>query len=160
MVWLALLFVVVPIAELAVIVQVAGAIGIFETIALLIAISAVGAWLVKREGLGIMRRIQSQLDEFRLPHREVVDGFLILLAGALLLTPGFLTDCLAVLLLLPPTRAAFRGVALAALRRRSSVYVAGGRSGTRRSGVHDVSATDVAGRPTRPPQDQIELDRP
>jgi UPF0716 protein FxsA len=161
MVWLALLFLVVPIAELVVIVQVAGAIGIPETIALLIVISAIGAWLVKREGLGVIRRLQSQLDEFRLPHRELVDGFLILFAGALMLTPGFLTDCLAVLLLLPPTRAVCRGVVLSALRRRSSVFVvAGGRTGPGSSGVHDVSATDVTDRQPRPPQAQTELDRP
>ena len=114
------LFVVLPIAELYVIVQVAGGIGILNTIGLLILVSAVGAWLCKREGLGVLRRVRTSLDRYELPQREIVDGGLILLAGALLLTPGFLTDCLAVLLLLPPTRAAVRTVVLRALGSRAA----------------------------------------
>jgi UPF0716 protein FxsA len=105
---LALLFLVVPIAELYVIVKVAGAFGVLQTLLLLVAVSAVGAWLVKREGLGLIRRVQQSLARGELPHREVVDGFLILLAGALMLTPGFLSDVLGLLLLFPPTRAVAR----------------------------------------------------
>lgn len=117
---LALLFLVVPIAELYVLVQVAQGIGILNTIGVLVLVSVVGAWLCKREGMGVLRRIVASLDRFELPHRELVDGALVLLAGALLITPGFLSDCLGVLLLLPPSRAVARGVVLRSLARRSS----------------------------------------
>lgn len=156
---LALLFLVVPIAELAVIVTVASQIGVLETIAALILISVVGAWLVKREGLAVFRRVQAQLREGRLPHKELIDGFLVMFAGALLLTPGFLTDLLAVLLLLPPTRAVVRGVVLESFRKRTAVFrvvsrVPGdARSSVRRSdgkGVYDVSGTESP-RPPRGP---------
>jgi UPF0716 protein FxsA len=112
MFWLALLFFVVPIAELAVILQVADWAGIPLTIIGLIVISLVGGWLLKREGVGVWRRLQNQLQRGQLPRTEVVDGFLVMVAGALLLTPGFLTDILAALLLLPPTRALIRPVVL------------------------------------------------
>jgi UPF0716 protein FxsA len=105
---LTLLFIVVPIAELYVILQVGQAIGVLDTIVLLILVSVVGAWLAKREGLGVLRRIQRSLDAGRVPGTELIDGFLILLAGALMLTPGFLTDILAILLLLPPVRVVVR----------------------------------------------------
>ncbi|MGH8975608.1 MAG: FxsA family protein [Acidimicrobiia bacterium] len=105
---LAVVFLVVPIAELAVIITVGSQIGVLNTIALLIAISVMGAWLAKREGLGVLRRIQAQLDAGRMPGTELVDGFLVLFAAALLLTPGFLTDCLAIALLFPPVRAVVR----------------------------------------------------
>lgn len=125
---LVVLFVVLPLAELAVIIQVAQGIGIGETILLLIAISAFGGWLVKREGLNALRRVQTRLQQHELPARDVVDGGLILLAGALLLAPGFLTDVLAVLLLLPPTRALFRGVLVGVLAKRARIATVGGRA--------------------------------
>lgn len=121
LVLLALAFLVLPIVELYVIVQVAQSAGILETIVLLVLVGAVGAWLCKREGLGVLRRIRAALDRYELPHRELADGGLILFAGALLLTPGFVTDCLALLLLLPPTRAVVRGALLRALARRRAV---------------------------------------
>jgi UPF0716 protein FxsA len=111
---LVVLFIVVPIAELYVIVQVGQAIGFPETIVVLLLVSILGAWLAKREGLGVIRRVREQLDAGRVPAAAVVDGFLVLLAGALLLTPGFLTDVVAIFLLVPPTRAGVRGI----LRRR------------------------------------------
>jgi UPF0716 protein FxsA len=105
---LVVLFIVVPLAELYVILQVGQAIGVFDTIGLLILISVVGAWLAKREGVGVIRRIQRSVEAGRVPGTELIDGFLILLAGALMLTPGFLTDILAILLLLPPVRVVVR----------------------------------------------------
>ena len=101
-------FIAVPLAELYVLIQVGEAIGVLDTIALLFLISIVGAWLAKREGLGVLRRMQAALNAGRVPGAELVDGFLILLAAALMLTPGFLTDVVAILLLLPPVRAAVR----------------------------------------------------
>ena len=115
---LALLFVVVPFAELFVILQVSHHLGLVPTLALLLAVSFVGAWLVKREGFGVLRRAKARMDMGQVPGRELIDGVLILFAGALLLTPGFLTDLVGILLLLPPVRAGVRAVALRLLAGR------------------------------------------
>ena len=114
-----LVFLIIPIIELFVIIQVGQVIGAWNTIALLLAVSLVGAWLVKREGLGVLRRFRARLDEGAIPGRELADGVLILLAGALLLTPGFVTDVFGVLLLLPPVRSAVRGVVFARFATRT-----------------------------------------
>lgn len=120
---LTLLFVAVPFAELFVILQVGQSVGALNTIGLLVLVSVVGAWLVKREGFGVLRRAQAQLDAGRVPATELIDGVLIMFAGALLLTPGFLTDCVAILLLLPPVRVALRAYA----RRRLAHRIVVGR---------------------------------
>jgi UPF0716 protein FxsA len=108
---LVLVFLVVPLVELYVIIQVGSAIGALNTIALLVVMAVAGGWLVKREGLGVLRRIQRQLQAGRLPASDLVDAVLILLAGALMLTPGFVSDVLGLSLLLPPVRVIVRGVA-------------------------------------------------
>src|SRR5918911_139124 len=107
---LVLLFIVVPIAELFVIIQVGEAIGVLPTIALLIADSVLGSMLMRSQGRAAWRRFNAALAEGRIPHREVLDGALVIFGGALLLTPGFLSDILGLVLLLPPTRALVRGV--------------------------------------------------
>ena len=107
---LAVLFLVVPLVELYVIIQVGQAIGVLNTIGILVLDSLIGGWLMKREGLGVMRRIQDQLQQGRVPGKEIVDGFLILFGGALMLTPGFVSDILGIALLLPPVRAVVRAV--------------------------------------------------
>jgi UPF0716 protein FxsA len=120
---LALLFLVIPIAELYVIIQVAHAIGVFDTLGLLVLDSLLGGWLMKREGMGVLRRLQSKLATGEVPSTELVDGFLILFGGALMLAPGFLTDILGMALLLPPVRALARRVL--ARRFRSAVIARG-----------------------------------
>jgi UPF0716 protein FxsA len=115
---LVVLFVFVPIVELAVIIQVGQAIGVVQTLLLMVVVSVAGAWLVKREGIGVWRRAQRQLDAGVMPGRELVDGVLIMVAGALLLLPGFVSDCLGILLLLPPVRALVRGLVIRRLRTR------------------------------------------
>jgi UPF0716 protein FxsA len=105
---LAVLFLAVPLAELYVLIQVGQVIGVLETLGLLVLISVIGAWLAKREGVGVLRRMQAAVNAGRVPGTELVDGFLILLAAAFMLTPGFLTDIVAILLLLPPIRAGVR----------------------------------------------------
>jgi UPF0716 protein FxsA len=115
---LLLLFLIVPIVELYVIIQVGQAIGTLPTIALLIAVSVAGAWLVRWEGLGVWRRAQQKLQQGEMPTTALIDGVLILLAGALMLTPGFLTDLIGVLLLLPPSRAVLRGALVRRYRHR------------------------------------------
>lgn len=113
-----LVFLVVPIVELAVIIQVGQSIGVLNTIGLLLLVSVVGSWLVKREGLGVWRRFRSQMESGHVPGKELADGMMIMLAGALLISPGFVTDCLGILLLLPPVRAAIRGSLLRKLTLR------------------------------------------
>src|ERR1700749_3627873 len=104
---LVLLFIVVPIAELFVIIQVGEWIRVWPTL-LLDAIR--GSWLLKHEGRAAWRRFNQALAERRMPGKEVADGFLVVLGGALLIAPGFLTDILGVLMLIPVTRAVFRRV--------------------------------------------------
>jgi UPF0716 protein FxsA len=115
---LVLLFIVVPIAELYVIIQVGHVLGVVNTLALLVLISFAGAWLMKREGLGVLRRAQRQIDVGIVPGRELMDGALIVLGGALLVAPGFITDALGLLLLLPPVRAGVRTFARRRIERR------------------------------------------
>ena len=105
---LIVLFIVVPIAELAVIIQVGSLIGVWWTIALLIADSVLGAMLMRSQGRAAWRRFNDAVRAARVPAREVADGVLVIFGGALLLTPGFLSDILGALFLLPPTRALIR----------------------------------------------------
>jgi UPF0716 protein FxsA len=116
--WLLILFVVVPVVELWVMVQVAGVIGALPTVLAVVATSLAGLWLMKVEGLGVLRRMQRQLDAGELPADEVVDGVLILAGGLLMFLPGFVSGLLGLALLLPPVRALVRPVVLARARRR------------------------------------------
>jgi UPF0716 protein FxsA len=118
---LVLLFIVVPIAEIYVIIKVGEAIGALWTVVLLIADSVIGARLVAWQGRAAWRRFSEAVAEGRVPHKEVVDGVMIVFGGALLLTPGFITDVLGILLILPPTRAILRGAVLRSIRRRGAV---------------------------------------
>lgn len=157
---LVLLFVVVPLAELYVIIQVAQVIGGWETIALLVLESVIGAWLLKRQGLTALARVSAALAEGRVPTRELVDGFLLMVAGALMLAPGFLGDVVAYLLLLPPTRAVARAGLVRRFRegRYGTLFTVGGGPslggrfvGSFRAGdVFDASARDRTDPPGRP----------
>ena len=110
--WLFLLLIVAPLAELWVIIQVADVIGGWETIALLIVESAIGAWLLKTQGFVTLARMQQALEEGRVPSKELVDGFLLLVAGALMLAPGFIGDLLGFALIIPITRMPFRALVM------------------------------------------------
>jgi UPF0716 protein FxsA len=123
---LAVIFLAVPIIELALIIKIGATIGVLNTIGLLVLSSVVGAWLMKREGLGVMRRMQASVAEGRVPGSELVDGFLILLGGALMMAPGFLTDILGMALLLPPVRFLVRRL----VRRRLAIRVTRVTGGT------------------------------
>jgi UPF0716 protein FxsA len=111
-------FLAVPIAELYVIVQVASVIGGWQTLAVLIAESLLGTWLVKREGRRTWRAFQAALDRHRPPAREVADGALVIVGGTLLLTPGFLSDIVGFFFLLPLTRPLARRLLLRIASRR------------------------------------------
>src|SRR3954471_10089738 len=128
---LLLLFIVVPIVELFVILQVGEAIGVLPTVALLIADSILGSVLMRSQGRAAWRRFNAALVEGRIPHREVLDGALVIFGGALLLTPGFVTDIFGGVLLLPPTRAVVRAILV---RRPLPRLVIGGVGGGLRGG--------------------------
>ncbi|WP_421118316.1 FxsA family protein [Aquihabitans daechungensis] len=110
MLWLFVLFIVAPLLELYVIIQVASVIGGWETIALLVVESAIGAYLLKRQGYATLGKISQAVNEGRIPSNELIDGLLLLVAGALMLAPGFLGDVLGFLLIIPVTRIPFRAL--------------------------------------------------
>ena len=146
----------VPLLELYVIIQVAGGVGTGQTIGLLILVSVVGAWMVRRSGLGVLNQIRVRLNRGELPASELVDGLLILVAGALMLTPGFITDAVGLLLLFLPTRVLVRTLLMRHFTKRITVsgwsagpggqggfgfgYTSGG--GPRRPGGPDVRDVD------------------
>jgi UPF0716 protein FxsA len=148
---LVLLFIVVPVAELYVIIQVGELIGVWPTLLLLLLDAILGSWLLKHEGRSAWRRFNAALAERRFPGKEVADAFLVILGGTLLLAPGFLTDIVGAFLLIPPTRAVARRL----LRRFTVGRVAvvgfpggamggfGGREGANRSYDYDVDAEEV-----------------
>ncbi len=116
--FLVLIFIVVPIAELYVIIQVGDAIGVGPTLFLLLADALLGSLLLRHQGRAAWIRFNRALAEGRVPHKEVFDGVLIIFGGALLITPGFLTDILGLIFLIPPTRALIRRFSARFVRRR------------------------------------------
>jgi UPF0716 protein FxsA len=116
--FLVVIFIVVPIAELYVIIKVGEAIGLVPTLVLLLADAILGSMLLRYQGRAAWIRFNRALAEGRLPHKEVFDGVLVIMGGALLLTPGFLTDILGLILLIPPTRALVRAMSARFVRRR------------------------------------------
>jgi UPF0716 protein FxsA len=153
--WLLVLaFVVVPIVEIYVIIQVGQVIGAWWTILLLIADSIVGSWLVKREGAKAWLALRMALAEHRLPHRELADGVLILVGGTLMVTPGFVSDVFGILCILPFTRPFGRRILAGLVSRRllgvstngpgAAAPPGAGPSGTRRRpGTDDVVRGEV-----------------
>ncbi|MBE0597550.1 MAG: FxsA family protein [Desulfuromonadales bacterium] len=99
-----ILFAVVPVLEIYLLIQVGSRLGALPTVALLLLISLLGAWLVRQQGFEIMRRVQAEVAQGRPPAAELLDGALVLVGGTLLLTPGFFTDLLGLFFLLPPSR--------------------------------------------------------
>jgi UPF0716 protein FxsA len=144
------LFIVVPIAELFVIIQMGSWIGVLPTIALLIADAVLGAWLLRSQGRGAWRRFNGAVQEGRVPAREVADGGLIMFGGALLLTPGFLTDILGILMILPPTRAIMRAALTRTAMRRMTIAVTGSEPPRRTRGERRGGGP-AAGTPRRAP---------
>ena len=159
--FLVVLFVAVPLLELAIILQVGREIGVLPTIGILLLDSILGSLLLRSQGREVWRRFNAAMAAGRLPHREIVDGVMVIAGGALLLTPGFLTDVLGLLLLFPPTRAALRRIVLRVAGRRLVVAAVGGAAGRAQRGGfgrpgHDVEGTAVEheprARPAAPPR--------
>lgn len=123
---LVLALVVGPLVELYVLIQVGQVIGPLPTIALLVVVSLLGAALLRRAGTRTWRAFRDATARGQVPGKEVADGALVLLAGALLLTPGFVSDAVGLLLLLPPVRALLRRALAAYAGRRLLTGAAGG----------------------------------
>lgn len=150
---LLLLFIVVPIAELYVIIKVGEQIGVLWTIALLIADSFLGTALMRSQGRAAWARFNAAIAEGRVPARETLDGALIIFGGALLLTPGFITDVFGAIFLIPPTRALVRRLLVRSVLGRFNIVVAApgaaarfargrrGRANGAAGGDHDVEGT-------------------
>ena len=98
------LFLIVPLVEIAILIQIGKVIGAGYTILLVIVTAAIGAALLRQQGISTLTRVQRQLDEGRLPAMELLEGIMLLIAGAMLLTPGFFTDVFGFLVLIPDIR--------------------------------------------------------
>jgi UPF0716 protein FxsA len=146
---LVVVFIVVPVVELYVIIQIGQLIGIWPTLALLLADALLGSLLLRHQGRGAWRRFNAAIEERRFPAREVADGLMIAIGGTLLLTPGFVTDVFGLILLLPPTRAIVRRLSRAYFARRFVVVGAGsppfgsGGQPPRRDYDFDATAEEV-----------------
>ena len=103
-----LLFTIIPLIELALLIKIGAYIGVLMTISIVIITGILGAYLAKYEGLSILSQIKTSLNQGEIPTDEMIEGLLILVGGALLLTPGFLTDLLGFSLIIPFTRIIFR----------------------------------------------------
>jgi UPF0716 protein FxsA len=102
--FIAILFLIVPIIEIYLLIQVGQVIGAGWTILLVVLTAVIGVWLLRIQGLSTLTRAQRRLQENELPAREILEGMALVVAGAFLLTPGFFTDTIGFLLLFPPTR--------------------------------------------------------
>jgi UPF0716 protein FxsA len=123
-------FILLPLAELYVILEVVGPVlQWYGTVALLLIDSIIGTLLFRTQGRTVWRRFNEVLAEGRMPHREVLDGVLIVFGGAFLITPGFITDFFGLVLLIPPTRNLVRRYLVRRLGRRIAVGVVGGQPG-------------------------------
>jgi len=114
---LILLFILIPAAEIGVLLLSGNTIGIWPTIVLLVATGVLGSYLAKKQGMNTLKKVQEQLQYGRMPGDEILNGVCILLGGIMLLSPGFLTDIIGLILLLPPTRAAMKPIILKMLKK-------------------------------------------
>lgn len=123
--WLFLILALVPIIEIALFIQVGGFVGLWPTLAIVVITAITGSLLLRTQGLTTVQNLQSSLAEGRNPMDPIANGALILVAGILLMTPGFFTDALGLLLLIPPVR--YLAIKLAAEKFKASanVYTSG-----------------------------------
>lgn len=136
--WLLIAFIAVPMIEIGLFIKVGGLIGLWPTLAIVLATAVAGSWLVRVQGLAALSRLRGSLNELGDPTEPLAHGALILFAGALLLTPGFFTDTLGLLLLIPAVRkAAMRGIAARVKVRRFTVGGAAPRREPHRPDVID-----------------------
>jgi UPF0716 protein FxsA len=144
----------VPLIEIAVFIQVGQAIGVFATLVIIVLGTIVGVSIVKLQGLAVLTRAREQMDAGVVPDRELFDAVCLLLAGFLILLPGFVTDSLGVLLLLPPVRDLLRRAASGYVQRHGHVetrFEGDGRPRSSRTGVIEGEYEEVD---EAPPSDE------
>jgi UPF0716 protein FxsA len=139
---LVLIFIVLPVAEIYLIIKVGEAIGALPTVAILVLDALLGSALLRHQGRAAWRRFNEALAAGRIPAREVFDGAMVIMGGAFLITPGFITDVVGLLLLIPPSRALFRGLVSKVALGRAGFVVRTAQWGSR--------ARDGRRRPTEP----------
>lgn len=154
---LALLFVIVPLLELALLIQMGRMVGLWPTIALVVFTGVTGAWLARTEGLRTMWKLRDDLANGRVPGQAIMDGVAVLAGGALLLTPGIITDVIGFVLLFPATRHAIQKRIMARLERSIQegavqVRVAGGEIWTRSPDAMSRSDQMSGSDPMSPPR--------
>lgn len=133
-------FALIAVAEMATFFWVESQIGLAWALGLALFTALLGSFLVRRSGLAVLGRIQSKFNQGELPGRELVDGASILVAGAFLISPGFLTDTLGFLLLVPPVRGLVYRIVSKRLSARFSVFTSG--STDEKNRIIDVDSVD------------------
>ncbi len=116
-----LLFLLVPLIEIGVFIEVGGLIGLLPTLGLILLTAALGTWQLRAQGLSTLARARQQMEQGQLPAQELYDGFCLIIAGALLLTPGFVTDAVGFALFVPAFRRLLRQVVAQRIRMRAEV---------------------------------------
>lgn len=141
---LVLIFIILPIAEMALLIKVGSIIGVLPTIGLVVLTATLGVWLMRLQGLATLARVQEKLRQGQIPETELLEGIMLLIGGALLLTPGFITDTLGFICLIPGLR---QPIARWILRRGilGSVHVVGGQP---QRGTPHEHHTDMQGHTT------------
>jgi len=165
---LLILFIGIPLIELILFLQIGSRIGLPATIATVVLTGIIGASLTKSQGLQVLSKYQKALAEGRMPHAEVIEGLMVLVAGAVLLTPGFLTDAIGFALLIPPVRAAVRAFAAEKLKNNVEVRVAnagatftaaaGSSRGGNPTSPSQTGTTTLGGKPVIDVEAEIEVD--
>ena len=138
--WLLLLFIVIPLLEIWLFIMLGGFIGAYPTLFIIFLTAILGTFLVKTQGINVLKEIQSKFSELKNPTEPIVHGAMVLFAGALLLTPGFFTDTIGFLLLLPKVRKA----AFFWLKNKVNLlkYSSSERIGSDKNKSSDIEVTD------------------
>lgn len=151
--WLFFLFVAVPIIEIGLFIQVGGFLGLWPTLGIVILTALVGTTLMRAQGMAALQKLQTNIETGGNPADPIANGAFILIAGLLLLTPGFFTDTIGLLLLIPPVRQALIRAVAARLKSSATVYAAGFESKTQYAsdavldGDFEVVEDNVNGKP-------------
>lgn len=143
-------FIAIPIIEIALLIQVGGAIGIWPTLGAVVATAVFGTWMLRVQGISTLRRAQASLAHNQFPAAEVFNGLCLVFAGALLLTPGFVTDALGLLLMTPPLRALLRARITGWMLAHGRIHMTGmgGMGGGMEGGMGSSPDPDPARDPT------------
>ena len=157
---LVFLFILMPIMEISLLIRVAGQIGILNTAAFALFTAVLGAYLVKQQGMATLAKLQEEANGGRVPARQIVEGVALLVAGAVLLTPGFITDAFGFALLIPPVRIALINLVAQKVFANGQVvysytsYADTSNQNTRQAGSRSVNGTVIDGEYTAAPDEE------